>query len=203
MSRAPLVRLASTTSLSLPAERFITTYRLGWGPGSARMPDMMSRAAWSSSSTEVDVELSQRFWAWVVRFSDSYVAVATRSLSRLLEIARAARRPRIDTTNRPSSIVVVTTRNCRDWRQRRPTYVTASRTDREASAKPRRPRFRPDAQGGPHTEIGGTGHAQARPALYPTPRTVTTISGCSGSCSIFERSRCTWTLTSRVSPAWR
>ena len=37
----------------------MTTYRLGCGPGSARMRDMMSRAAWSSSSTEVDVELSQ------------------------------------------------------------------------------------------------------------------------------------------------
>ena len=43
----------------------------------------------------------------------------------------------------------------------------------------------------------------AVPALYPTPRTVTTISGFSGSCSTFERSRCTCTLTSRVSAACR
>ncbi len=41
--------------------------------------------------------------------------------------------------------------------------------------------------------------AQAPPARYPTPRTVVTIRGLSGSCSIFARSRCTWTFTSRVS----
>jgi hypothetical protein len=41
------------------------------------------------------------------------------------------------------------------------------------------------------------------PALYPTPRTVTTISGFSGSCSTLDRSRCTWTLTRRVSAACR
>ena len=41
------------------------------------------------------------------------------------------------------------------------------------------------------------------PALYPTPRTVSTTSGRSGSRSTFERSRCTWTLTSRVSAACR
>ena len=45
--------------------------------------------------------------------------------------------------------------------------------------------------------------SQAGPALYPTPRTVTTISGCSGSFSILARSRCTCTLTSRVSAACR
>ena len=41
------------------------------------------------------------------------------------------------------------------------------------------------------------------PARYPTPRTVTTTSGCSGSFSILERRRWTWTLTSRVSAACR
>ena len=41
------------------------------------------------------------------------------------------------------------------------------------------------------------------PALYPTPRTVKTISGFSGSRSTLERRRCTWTLTSRVSAACR
>ena len=129
------MRFASTTSLSLPAERFMMTYRLGCGPGSVRMRDMMSRAAWSSSSTEVDVELFHWFCAWVVRLSDSYWAVTTRSLSSPPAICWWSTPPRIDTTNRPSSIVVVTTRSCRDWRQRCPTYDTPSRRARETSAR--------------------------------------------------------------------
>ena len=40
------------------------------------------------------------------------------------------------------------------------------------------------------------------PALYPMPRTVSTTSGFSGSRSTLERSRCTCTLTSRLSAAW-
>ncbi len=82
---------------------------------------MISWAAWSRSSTDVDVELSQRFWAWLVRLSDSYSAVFTRSLSSPPAICSWSTPPSSDTTNRPSSIVVVTTRSWSDCRHRRAT----------------------------------------------------------------------------------
>ena len=44
---------------------------------------------------------------------------------------------------------------------------------------------------------------RASPARYPTPRTVRTMVGCSGSCSILARRRWTCTLTRRVSAVWR
>ena len=49
----------------------------------------------------------------------------------------------------------------------------------------------------------GTPLDHGGPALYPTPRTVSTTSGCSGSRSTLDRSRCTCTFTSRVSAACR
>ena len=55
----------------------------------------------------------------------------------------------------------------------------------------------------PDTVLPATVPPHASPALYPTPRTVRTTSGFSGSRSTLERSRWTWTLTSRVSAAWR
>ena len=57
--------------------------------------------------------------------------------------------------------------------------------------------------------VDGAGHGSAPrighggPALYPTPRTVRTTSGCSGSRSTLDRSRWTCTLTRRVSAACR
>ena len=65
----------------------------------------------------------------------------------------------------------------------------------------------PEAQGLPPAlaQVAGQGtdpaEHQGGPARYPTPRTVTMTSGFSGSISTFPRRRCTWTLTSRVSPA--
>ena len=164
---------------------------------------MMSRAAWSSSSTEVDVELSHWFCAWVVRLSDSYWRghdpVALEAAGDLLvehpaedrhdEQAEQHRRgddPQLQgLAPAAPDVRHGVAHGPRDVGEAALTAVPTG------------------CQRGSQPEIGGTGHAQARPALYPTPRTVTTISGCSGSCSIFERSRCTWTLTSRVSPAWR
>ena len=87
------------------------------------------------------------------------------------------------------------------------------RRDQGGRDHPERQRGAPDCHQGPDESLVFPGHAGVRhqstpvvtcsPARYPTPRTVTTISGRSGSSSIFERSRCTCTLTSRVSAACR
>ena len=69
-------------------------------------------------------------------------------------------------------------------------------SDRLPATQPRRRRR--------HPATGVTaGRRSRRAGPYPTPRTVTTTSGCSGSFSILDRSRCTCTLTSRVSAACR
>ena len=73
--------------------------------------------------------------------------------------------------------------------------TTRAWIDRRQKVRPRR-----TAAGRLRVAIGVP---YAVPALYPTPRTVTTISGFSGSCSTFDRRRCTCTLTSRVSAACR
>jgi hypothetical protein len=53
--------------------------------------------------------------------------------------------------------------------------------------------------GGPSASFRIPKMSYAGPALYPTPRTVSTTSGCSRSRSTFDRSRWTCTFTSRVS----
>src|SRR5699024_3455313 len=53
----------------------------------------------------------------------------------------------------------------------------------------------------PFAAAGRSVHDAGVPARYPTPRTVTTTSGFSGSFSTFARRRCTCTFTRRVS-AW-
>ena len=148
MSRAPLVRLASTTSLSLPAERFMTTYRLGCGPGSARMPrhDVAARPG-RARRPSVDVGVVPavlRLGGQVERLVLG--RVATRSLSSplgdlLVEHAAEDRHHEQAEQHRRGDDAQLEGLAASGARRR----TRHPATDREASARPRRPRFRPDA----------------------------------------------------------
>ena len=127
---------------------------------------MMSCAAWSSSSTEVDVELSQWFWAWPVRSSASYSDAATRSRSRPLAICSWSTPPSSDTTDEAEQ------HRRRDdaQLQRLAPAAAGQRAPRRAAEAPSVGEAPATAvptgrQCRPHAELGGTGHAQARPAL--------------------------------------
>ena len=138
-------------------------------------------------------------FAWVPSAPDAAMACSTstraRSISSLatLNFSSSSRCATMDTSAKPSTpttstdttITEVTTRTCRDVRHERMTRLHAApiRSPRSRNPSLMRPRY--------------------SPVLYPTPRTVSTIRGFSGSCSIFERRRCTWTLTRRVSDEWR
>ena len=99
-----------------------------------------------------------------------------------------------------STTVSATVRNDNDDRQNPTTRVGHVR-----QAGARHDQGPPDRAGPPwsgpatvDTSATRPGYEPA-PARYPTPRTVVTMRGASGSCSTFARSRCTWTFTSRVS----
>ncbi len=110
--------------------------------------------------------------------------------------AGSGTQPTMPTTSAESSTVLATTRAWTERRQKVSARRTRVRQSVDRTVQPRGRRM----QAGHGAR---TWSAYAVPALYPTPRTVTTISGFSGSCSTLDRSRCTWTLTSRVSALWR
>ena len=144
-----------------------------------RMIGPISCSSWREVSSSVPTTAASRSLASAASRAASERTTSTRFSTRPSRVCWSRNQPTTLTTIADSSTVLTT---IRAWIERR------------QKVSPRRM-----AAVGLRAATG----TYAVPALYPTPRTVTTISGFSGSCSTFERSRCTCTLTSRVSAACR
>ena len=110
------------------------------------------------------------------------------------------KKPMISTTTPVTTTVVAPTRSCSE---RRHVPAPSVRRDDPRAATGAAPASRA-AEADQRDRASYRGRRRhGGPALYPTPRTVSTTSGRSGSRSTLARSRWTWTLTSRVSAACR
>lgn len=141
----------------------------------------LARAEFSRAcSEEFELVVSIASSTTVLARSISTLAASIFDCAMRCETTVASVNPRTSITTADTKSTVPTNRTCREVR-----HASATRS--------------------PARLIGfaASGYTSVLPVLYPTPRTVRMISGFSGSRSILERSRWTWTLTSRVSGALR